>query len=67
MTYTVTNTVGDWREKKGITQEALARALSVSRQTVIAVERGKYVPSLPLALQVAKDFGTTIDRIFTLP
>lgn len=65
MTGQVHNSVRALREKKGETQERLAEALGVSRQTVIAVERGKYVPSLPLALKIAKHFRLPVERIFT--
>lgn len=62
----VTNSVRALREKAGETQEALAGKLGVSRQTIIAVERGKYVPSLPLALAIARHFRLPVERIFTL-
>ncbi len=46
------------------TQEELARQLGVSRQTINAIETGKYDPSLPLAFKVARLFGKQIEQIF---
>ncbi len=48
----------------GMTQEELARKLGVTRQTVIAIEKGKYDPSLKLAFKIAKLFDTKIEDIF---
>ena len=50
---------------KGITQDELAQSLGVSRQTVNAIEKGKYNPSLDLAFKLAEYFETTIESIFT--
>lgn len=52
------------RKGKGWSQETLASELSVTRQTVYAIECGKYDPSLPLAFSIAKVFGLTIEQIF---
>lgn len=49
-----------------MTQEELAQKLSVSRQTIHAMESGKYVPSTLLALKVAKVFGKSVEEIFML-
>ena len=54
------------RAIKNITQKELADIISVSRQTINAIETGKYVPSTVLALKIAKFFGKTVDDIFTL-
>ena len=54
------------RAVKGITQEELANAIAVSRQTVNAIESGKYVPSTVLALKIARAFGKAVEDIFTL-
>jgi len=54
------------REDKGVTQEDFAAVLQVSRQTVIAMEKGNYEPSLGLALKVAKFFGMPVEKIFTI-
>ncbi len=56
----------DYRLRRGITQEELAKALGVTRQTIIAIEKGKYLPSLPLALKIAKFFGVHVEDIFKL-
>ncbi len=49
---------------KNITQEELASNLGVTRQTVLAIENGKYNPSLELAFKMSKFFETTIEKIF---
>ena len=53
------------RAEHGWTQSQLAERLGVSRQTVHALERGKYDPSLPLAFTIARLFGQPIEAIFT--
>ncbi len=52
------------RAERSWSQEALAQRLDVSRQTVNAIERGKYDPSLPLAFKIAAVFGMLIEEIF---
>ena len=52
------------RKEKGITQEELADALEVSRQTVGSLENGRYNPSIILAYKIAKYFNLTIEEIF---
>ncbi|MCV6586131.1 MAG: helix-turn-helix transcriptional regulator [Marinibacterium sp.] len=52
------------RRARGWTQKDLADRLSVSRQTVIAIENGRYDPSLPLAFAIASVFGQRIEEIF---
>ena len=52
------------RAERDWTQADLARALDVSRQTVIAIEKGKFDPSLPLAFKMAAVFGLAIEEIF---
>ena len=52
------------RAIKDITQEDLASALGVTRQTILAIENGKYNPSLDLAFKIAKYFETTIEQVF---
>ena len=49
---------------RDLTQEALANEVGITRQTVIAIEKGKYNPSLELAFKIAKYFDTTIEEIF---
>ncbi len=60
----VKNCLAELREEKGWSQGDLAAALGVSRQTVNALERGKYDPSLPLAFKIAKLFKRSIEEIF---
>ena len=55
-----------FRAKKDITQEELAEEMEVSRQTINAIETGKYNPSLELALKLAKFFDTNVEQIFSL-
>ncbi len=59
------NRLKDLRTEHGWSQADLAEQLGVSRQTVIAIERGKYDPSLPLAFTISRTFGMTIEEIFT--
>ncbi len=54
------------RRERGISQQALAEAVGVTRQTIIAIEKGKYLPSLTLALKIAKFFNLPIEEIFKL-
>ncbi|USS41412.1 helix-turn-helix transcriptional regulator [Thermococcus aggregans] len=58
------NRLRELREAKGLTQEELARALGVTRQTIIAIEKGKYDPSLRLAFKIAKFFKVKIEDVF---
>lgn len=60
------NTVVDHRRKRGYSQEKLAERLGVSRQTVISIEKGKYNPSLPLAMIIAEVFQVHVEDIFEL-
>jgi putative transcriptional regulator len=53
------------REARGWTQAALGEHLSVSRQTIVALETGKYDPSLPLAFRISGLFAKPIEEIFT--
>ena len=56
--------VRELREAQGWSQGELAERLAVSRQTVNAIETGKYDPSLPLAFRIARLFGAPIEAIF---
>ncbi|PJK07364.1 transcriptional regulator [Lysobacteraceae bacterium NML120232] len=58
------NRLRELREQMGWSQAALAEQLDVSRQTVNALETGKYDPSLPLAFRIARLFGEAIETIF---
>ncbi|MBU5423863.1 helix-turn-helix transcriptional regulator [Cellulomonas hominis] len=60
----VTNRIRALRTERGLTQAQLAAALGVTRQTVIAVEQGRYSPSLELAFQIARALGRPIDQVF---
>ncbi|WP_426625335.1 helix-turn-helix transcriptional regulator [Leifsonia sp. McL0607] len=55
------------REARGWTQAILAEQLNVSRQTVVALETGKYDPSLPLAFRISRLFDKPIESLFTPP
>ena len=58
------NDIRERRTERGLSQAVLATAVSVSRQTINSIETGKYVPSLPLALALARYFGTTVEEMF---
>ena len=62
----VHNRLKELRARHGLTQEALAKAVGVSRQTIIALEKGRYNPSLQLALLVARVLGEPVESIFWL-
>jgi putative transcriptional regulator len=62
----VTNRVYELRTKRNVTQEELASAVGVTRQTVIAIERGNYTPSVALALSLARYFNTTVEKVFSI-
>jgi putative transcriptional regulator len=58
------NRVREERTRRGLSQAELGSELGVSRQTVIAIEGGRYSPSLPLAFKIARFFGATVDSMF---
>jgi len=60
----VRNDVRDRRLDQGLSQGALGEVLHVSRQTINAIETGRYLPSLPLALGLARHFGLTVEELF---
>jgi putative transcriptional regulator len=60
----VKNEVRELRTGRGLSQAELAEALSVSRQTINAIETERYTPSLPLAIALARFFETTIEEVF---
>jgi len=62
----ILNRVKEFRVARCWTQEQLADAVGVSRQSINSIERDRYVPSLPLALTFAQVFGCSTDEIFTL-
>lgn len=66
MTRTITNRIKELRTVRDWTQEQLAQATGVSRQSINAIERNRYVPSLELALVFARVFDCLTDQIFHL-
>ncbi len=62
----LTNQLKEQRTAAGLTQQDLARTAGVSRQSIISIERGRYTPSLPLALKLAAIFGCTVEELFRL-
>lgn len=58
------NVLKELRRERGLTQQQLAEALDVSRQTIISIEGGKYDPSLPLAFKMARFLNVNIEDIF---
>lgn len=54
------------RAEKEITQQQLADAVGVSRQTIVAIEKGKFLPSTPLAIKIARYFGKPVEQVFLL-
>ena len=58
------NEVRDRRALRGLSQGQLAEAMAVSRQTINSIETGRYMPSLPLALALARFFETTVEEMF---
>ncbi|MFZ6746284.1 helix-turn-helix transcriptional regulator [Undibacterium sp. JH2W] len=58
------NRITELRKTQKITQDELAKALKVSRQTVFCIENDKYEPSLPLAFKIAHHFGLRIEEVF---
>jgi putative transcriptional regulator len=63
---TIRNRVKELRDARSWTQQQLADAVGVSRQSINSIERSRYVPSLELALRFAREFAVWTDDIFTL-
>jgi len=61
----VTNKVFELRKEVNVTQEDLAKTVKVSRQTIIAIEKGNYIPSLLLGLKIARFFKKSVEEVFT--
>lgn len=61
-----TNNLKQFREKSSLSQEKLAQAVDVSRQTIISIETGRYTPSLELALKFAKHFRCKVEDLFAI-
>ena len=66
MTETIHNKVTFLRQEVGMTQEELASRVGVTRQTIIALEKGNYVPSVLLALRIAKVFKLAVEKVFSI-
>lgn len=66
MKESITNQVYALRTKAEVTQEELAEAVGVTRQTIIAVEKGNYTPSVLLALKIAKFFKKSLEEVFNI-
>ncbi|MGB8951733.1 MAG: helix-turn-helix transcriptional regulator [Candidatus Aminicenantales bacterium] len=62
----VINFIKEHRKRLGMTQEDLAKRAGVSRQSIISIEQGRYIPSLPLALKLGKLFQRSTDELFEL-
>ncbi len=60
------NRVKQHRLVQNLTQQELAGVVGVSRQSIISIERGRYVPSLPLALRLAREFACPVEDLFRL-
>lgn len=60
------NTVQTARKEKGVTQQDLADAVGVTRQTIISIEKGNYVPSVLLALKIARYFKKRVEDFFII-
>lgn len=63
----ITNRLRTLREERGLTQAEVARSVGVTRQTLIAIEQGKYSPTLELAFQLCRIYGVNIDDAFHYP
>jgi len=59
------NRIKEYRKAKNLTQDDLAKAVSVTRQTIISLENGKYIASLQLAFRLAKYFDVKIEDLFS--
>lgn len=62
----IQNNVQELRKERGMTQEELAQNVGVTRQTIIAIERGNYTPSVLLAIKIATLFAVSVEKIFTI-
>ncbi|MBM7632342.1 helix-turn-helix transcriptional regulator [Geomicrobium sediminis] len=62
----INNRVKEMRARHNLTQEKLAKSVNVTRQTIVALEKGSYTPSLLLAMQIASVFESQVEEIFTI-
>ncbi|OGE88360.1 MAG: transcriptional regulator [Candidatus Doudnabacteria bacterium RIFCSPLOWO2_02_FULL_49_13] len=63
---TIQNNIKELRIKKNVTQEQLSEAVGVSRQTIVAIEKGNYTPSLLLAINLASFFDVSVEKLFSV-
>lgn len=66
MNHTIHSCLRQLRENADLTQDRLAKAVGTSRQTICSMEKGDYIPSLKLALLIAKHFKRPVEDVFTL-
>lgn len=66
MSESIINCVQEYRVKLKITQEELAQAVGVTRQTIIAIEKNNYTPSVLLAMKIASFFKMPVEKLFTI-
>ena len=66
MKSTVLNKIQEFRKRDQLTQVELADLVGVTRQTIISIEKGNYIPSVALALKFAKAFDTSVEELFLL-
>jgi putative transcriptional regulator len=62
----IENSIEKLRKQRELTQEELAQAIGVTRQTIIALEKGNYTPSVLLAMKIAHFFCIPVEKIFTI-
>jgi len=62
----IENNVYDLRSKENVTQESLAEAVGVTRQTIISIEKGNYTPSVILALKISRFFNKPLEEVFNI-
>ncbi len=60
----VINSVEKYRKTAGMTQEELGKVVDVTRQTIISIEKGNYVPSVLLALKISRQFNAPLEKVF---
>lgn len=66
MLFTIQNKISELRSIRKVTQEELAQAVGVSRQTINALEKGNYIPSLVLAMRISNYFQMKVEDVFSL-
>lgn len=66
MKKSIQSKVAEIRTSMKMTQEELAQAVGVTRQTIIAIEKGNYTPSVALAMQIANHFNKKVEELFSL-